>query len=112
LAEAKWAPIARWEQDSGGVDPARDGEDRTSGSEENARPTAGRHRWRSAATDRTISAPVFGYDGTLVCALTALGWRGELSLSPDSETSRKLIATSEKLSRTLGFREDAGRSGG
>jgi len=112
LAEAKWAPIARWEQDSGGVDPRATAktvqvvQKRTRGQ-------------RLAVIDgdllpriAAISAPVFGYDGTLVCALTALGWRGELSLSPDSETSRKLIATSEKLSRTLGFREDAGRSGG
>lgn len=108
LPEAKWAPIARWEQESG--------------SDEQRVPAkalqAIQKRTRSqrlAVIDgdllpriAAISAPVFGYDGTLACALTALGWRGELSLSPASETSQKLLAASQRLSGMLGFRNDSG----
>lgn len=52
-----------------------------------------------------LSVPVFGHDGTLVLALTTLGWRGELSLSSTATTARRLMAAGEALSKRLGYRE-------
>jgi len=51
-----------------------------------------------------LSVPVFGQDGMLSLALTALGWRGEFSTSPTSATARRLIAAGNALSKRLGHR--------
>lgn len=111
MPEAKWSAIARWETEtaSGGQRPTT------------KTVAAIRKRTQSlrlAVIDgdllpriAAISAPVFGHDGTLVCALTVLGWRGELSLSVDSDVSRKLLATSAALSRALGFRDEKAAGG-
>lgn len=101
LPEAKWSPIARWELETGAAGAAK------------AIPAIQKktESQRLGAIDgdllpriAAISVPVFSYDGTLACALTTLGWRGELSISPGSSAARKLLAASENLSRALGFR--------
>lgn len=55
-------------------------------------------------TDRisSMSVPVFGHDGALVCALTTLGWRGELDIDPDGALASALREAGATLARLLG----------
>lgn len=53
-----------------------------------------------------ISVPVFGHDGRLALALTTLGWRDEISVSPTGVTARRLIDEGHALSKRLGFRPE------
>jgi len=107
MPEEKWSSIARWEQDSGSSVEAQGN---IADVIHSLRKRTGERRVGTVEGDllpriAAMSAPVFGYDGTLVCALTVLGWLGELSLRSSDRVSQKLLATSEALSRALGFRD-------
>ncbi|NEU98653.1 IclR family transcriptional regulator [Bradyrhizobium uaiense] len=107
LPEAKWSSVADWEKELA----ARGNDHRMSAKAiQTIQRTTREQRLASIDGDllpriAAISAPVFGYDGALVCALTVLGWRGELALSPSGGLAQRLLATSTALSRALGFRE-------
>jgi DNA-binding IclR family transcriptional regulator len=40
-----------------------------------------------------LSVPIFGHEAKLICAITALGWRGEFDTKDDSDVARILKAT-------------------
>lgn len=50
-----------------------------------------------------LSVPVFTHEGHLACALTTLGWRGELDVDAGGATAASLHEAGRRLSRQLGF---------
>ena len=105
LPEALWSPIAQWEIDS--AERLR----QSNFQKEIAKVRKATAHDGIATIDgdvlpriAAISAPVFNHEARLVCALTTLGWRGELDIAPDSKTSRHLLRTSQVLSKEIGFR--------
>lgn len=109
LPDSVWAPVVQWEMETAEKLPSPV----TPKSVAAIRDRTLRRGLASIDGDllpriAAVSAPVFGHDGSLVCALTSLGWRGELDTSADSETARKLLAASQALSKAIGFAGNQG----